>query len=402
MTHDIIIVGARCAGSALAMLLAQRGAKVLLLDRATFPSDIPHGHFIHRHGPARLRRWGLLDEVARATPAIDVMLTDFGDFPLVARDLAHDGVAWGYGPRRTTLDAILVNAAMTNGAELRERFTVEDYLFDGDRIVGIRGRTVQGSAVEERAALVVGADGRRSKLAATVKAQTYQETPPLLCYYFSYWSGVQSEPFELYVNTSRQRVIFSFKTEDDLMAVFIGFPMAEMPLVRTDLERHMLAALDEARDLGHRVRAGRREERFYGATDLPNFYRTPCGPGWALVGDAGLHKDPYLALGICDALRDAELLADAIGSGLGGAQPMDDALAAFERQRNQASAADYEENLAAARFTPMPPEAFALRAAVRHNPEQATLLMKARNRLIDPAEFFNPANLQRVLGAQGT
>lgn len=402
MIHDVIIVGARCAGSALARLLAQRGGKVLLLDRATFPSDIPHGHFIHRHGPARLRRWGLLDEVARATPAIDAMLTDFGDFPLVARDLAHDGVAWGYGPRRTTLDAILVNAAVTNGAELRERFSVEDYVFDGDRIAGIRGRTVAGSAVEERATLVVGADGRRSKLAATVKAQTYQETPPLLCYYFSYWSGVQSEPFELYVNTSRQRVIFSFKTEDDLLAVFIGFPMAEMPLVRSDIETHVLAALDEARDLGHRVRAGRREERFYGATDLPNFYRKPYGPGWALVGDAGVHKDPYLALGICDGLRDAELLADAIGSGLGGAQAMDDALAEFERQRNQASAADYEENLAAARFTPMPPEAFALRAAVRHNPEQATLLMKARNRLIDPAEFFNPANLQRVLGAQGT
>jgi 2-polyprenyl-6-methoxyphenol hydroxylase-like FAD-dependent oxidoreductase len=401
MTHDVIIVGARCAGSALAMLLAQRGARVLLLDRATFPSDIPHGHFVHRHGPARLRRWGLLDDVARATPAIDAMLTDFGDFPLVARDLAHDGVAWGYGPRRTTLDAILVNAAVTNGAELRERFAVEDYLFDGDRIAGIRGRTVAG-AVEERATLVVGADGRRSKLAATVKAQTYQETPPLLCYYFSYWSGVQSEPFELYVNTSRQRVIFSFKTEDDLLAVFIGFPMAEMPLVRADIETQVLAALDEARDLGHRVRAGRREERFYGATDLPNFYRKPYGPGWALVGDAGLHKDPYLALGICDALRDAELLAAAIGSGLGGAQPMDDALAGFEGQRNQASAADYEENLAAARFTPMPPEAFALRAAVRHDPEQATLLMKARNRLIDPAEFFNPANLQRVLGAQAT
>jgi flavin-dependent dehydrogenase len=402
MTHDVIIVGARCAGSALAMLLAQRGARVLLLDRATFPSDIPHGHFVHRHGPARLRRWGLLDDVARATPAIDAMLTDFGDFPLVARDLAHDGVAWGYGPRRTTLDAILVNAAVTNGAELRERFAVEDYLVDGDRIAGIRGRTVVRSAVEERATLVVGADGRRSKLAATVKAQTYQETPPLLCYYFSYWSGVQSEPFELYVNTSRQRVIFSFKTEDDLLAVFIGFPMAEMPLVRADIETQVLAALDEARDLGHRVRAGRREERFYGATDLPNFYRKPYGPGWALVGDAGLHKDPYLALGICDALRDAELLAAAIGSGLGGAQPMDDALAGFEGQRNQASAADYEENLAAARFTPMPPEAFALRAAVRHNPEQATLLMKARNRLIDPAEFFNPVNLQRVLGAQAT
>lgn len=104
--HDVIVVGARCAGSPLAMLLARQGARVLLVDRSTFPSDIPHGHFIHRHGPRRLRDWGLLDRLAERTPPVTGMIFDAGDFPLAARDLVEDGVAWGYGPRRSSLDAI--------------------------------------------------------------------------------------------------------------------------------------------------------------------------------------------------------------------------------------------------------------------------------------------------------
>lgn len=117
--HDVIIVGARCAGSPLALLLARHGVKVLLVDRASFPSDIPHGHFIHRHGPRRLRDWGLLDRIAARTPAVTSIVFDAGDFPLAAHNLVEEGVAWGYGPRRTTLDAILLEAVEHSGAEMR-------------------------------------------------------------------------------------------------------------------------------------------------------------------------------------------------------------------------------------------------------------------------------------------
>ena len=119
---------------------------------------------------------------------------------------------------------------------------------------------------------------------------------------------------------------------------------------------------------------------------------------WALVGDAGLHKDPILALGICDALRDVEFLADAIADGLSGRAIMAAALADYERRRNEASATDYADNIAAARFTPLPAQALAIRAAVRHRPEDATRLWKARARMIDPAQFFNSQNLERLLG----
>ncbi len=395
--YDTIVVGARCAGSSLAMLLAKQGARVLLVDRATFPADIPHGHFIHRHGPRRLRDWGLLSKVAARTPAVTTMIFDLGDFPLLVHDLVEDGVAWAYGPRRTTLDKILVDAAVESGAELREGFTVSEYVFDNDRLVGIRGRGPNGTEVEERATITVGADGRNSRLARAVHAPVYNDLPTILCYYFSYWSNVQAETFELYARDQHRRIIFSFKTEDGLYAVFVGLPIEELTEVKRDIEGAFMRSLELVPDFAARVRGGRREERFYGASDLPNFYRKPFGAGWALVGDAGLHKDPYMALGICDALRDAELLAGAIEDGLAARRPIDRALADYERRRNEASATDFDENVALARFTPPRPEVLAIRAAVRERPAEATRLVKARMGMTDPAAFFNPQNLQQLL-----
>jgi flavin-dependent dehydrogenase len=383
------------------MLLARRGARVLLVDRATFPSDIPHGHFVHRHGPRRLREWGLLRQVAARTPAVTGAIVDLGDFPLLIPDIVEDGLPWAYGPRRTTLDKILVDAAAASGAEVRDGFHVDEYMADEGAVVGVRGRGASGRQVEERATVTIGADGRHSRLARFVGAQAYNETPPILCYYFSYWQDVESQDFEMYVRGGDRRVVFSFRTEDDLFAVFVGFPVDEFSHVRSDIEGAFMRVLDAIPGFGERVRAGRRAERFFGASDLPNFYRKPYGPGWALVGDAGLHKDPILALGICDAFRDVEFLADAIIDGLSGRSVLADALAEYERRRNEASATDYAENIASARFAPLPPQVLAIRAAVRDRPEEATRLWKARVGMVEPALFFNPQNLERLLGDIG-
>jgi len=376
--HDVIIVGARCAGSSLAMLLARQGVRVLLVDRASFPSEIPHGHFIHRHGPRRLREWGVLDPIAARTPAITDVVFDAGDFPLVARNVVEDGLPWGYGPRRSTLDAILMDAAAESGAEVRPAFNVFEYIIENGTVVGIHGRTQGGNTVLERAPLVVGADGRNSGLARAVSAPVYNQVAPLLCYYFSYWSDVVTEPFEMYVRNAQRRLIFSFRTECGLYAIFVGAPMDEFERFRRDVEPMFMQSLDLVPAFASRIRCGRRQERFYGCSDLPNFYRKPYGSGWALIGDAGLHKDPFLALGICDALRDVDFMADAVREGLGGSRSMPDALADFERRRNDASAKEYQENLAGARFTPPPPEALAARAAVRDDPQAATRWFKRR------------------------
>jgi flavin-dependent dehydrogenase len=284
-----------------------------------------------------------------------------------------------------TLDAILMDAAAASGAEVRPSFNVFEYIIENGTVVGIHGRTQDGTAVLERAPLIIGADGRNSGLARAVSAPVYNQVPPLLCYYFSYWSGATTEPFELYVRNVERRVIFSFRTENDLYAIFVGAPVEEFETFRRDIEPAFMRSLDLIPDFAARVRTGRREERFYGCADLPNFYRKPYGNGWALVGDAGAHKDPFLALGICDAFRDAEFLADAIREGLGGSRPLADALADFERRRNDASARDYQENIISARFSPLPPEALAARAAARDDADAATRLVKRRMGMIQAA-----------------
>jgi len=362
--YDAIVVGARVAGAATAMLLARRGLDVLLVDRARFPSEIPHGHYVHMHGPPRLAAWGLLDRVlATGCPPITSITMDLGDFPLTGRGLVVDGVPVGVAPRRAALDKVLIDAAIEAGAEFRDGFSVRDLTFEDDRVTGIRGR----GGLAERARVVIGADGRNSLVARRVNAPAYAAHPTLACWYFAYWSGVAWEGLEMYRRD--HRMIFAHPTNDDLFAVFVGWPIAELPAVRSGIEAEMMAVVDRVPDLSQRIRSGRREERIYGAAQLPNFLRKPYGPGWALVGDAGSHKDPVRALGICDALRDAELLADSLTASLSGESAEAEALSEYERRRNDATMDDYEANLRAARFSPPAPEILQARAAARDDPE---------------------------------
>ena len=376
--YDAIIVGARCAGAASAMLLARRGHRVLLVDRATFPSDLPHGHFLHRRGPARLKRWGLLDRLAATgTPPVTAMISDFGDFPLRDSDVFVDGAPLGYGPRRRVLDQILIDAAVEAGADLRMGFAVQDYIGDGERITGIRGREAAGrTLVTEQAAITIGGDGRNSRLARTVAAPAYEELPSLTCWYFSYWTGCPASGLEMYLRD--RRLILAFPADAGLLAVFIAWPAAALPHVRSDIPAHFMEALHAVPELADRVRSGRQEDRFYGASDLPNFLRRPHGPGWALVGDAGCHKDPFLALGMCDAFRDAELLANALHDAFTGVRPLDDALAGYHRARDQSTLADYHLNAQLARTMAAPEPLLRVRAEVRGDP-RATRRLTLRN-----------------------
>jgi flavin-dependent dehydrogenase len=396
--YDVVVVGARCAGATTAMLLARRGHRVLMVDKSRFPSEVPQGHFVYRHGLPRLKRWGLLDAIiASGCPPVTTLTTHFGDFSLVARDLVVDGVPWGLGPRRRVLDQLLIAAALRAGAELVEDFAVADVLRDGDRVVGVRGRAAgAASEVQVRASLTVGADGMRSRIARAVDAPRYQEVAPLTCWYFSYWSGVPDIGMHYHVQKER-RALFVFPTSDDLYAVFAGFPIEEFAQVRSDIEGSFRAAFGRMGAVGQILLSARREERFYGTADVPNFLRTPLGPGWALVGDAGCHKDPYQALGICDALRDAELLADATHAALVGERPWPEALASYQARRDQAVLPDYQENMQMARLLPVPVDVLQLRAALRDRPRDATQFFKAYGRMIPREEFFNGPNLDRIL-----
>ena len=325
--YDVIVVGARCGGSPAALLLARRGYRVLLVDRGTFPSDTFRAHYVRAPGVRALGRWGLLGRVlATGCPPVRKRTTDFGDFPLSGYPPGFDDVPGDLGPRRLVLDQILVEAAVEAGAELRERFAVEELLWQDGRVVGVRGQG-DGGAVAERARVVVGADGLHSTVARLAGAALRCSAAPLTFAYYTYWDGVPLEGVEVAYRIEHRRWCGAFPTNDGLTCVAVQGAIADFPAFRADLERRYHEALDLVPELAGRVRAGRRVEPFRGSGDLPNFVRRAWGPGWALVGNAGYRKDPLLAQGISDAFRDAELLTEAIDSGLSGNRALDEALA---------------------------------------------------------------------------
>jgi flavin-dependent dehydrogenase len=394
--YDAIVIGARCAGSPTAMLLARKGYQVLLVDRATFPSDTMSTHAVKGAGAIQLHRWGLLDQVhATNCPPLVNFRFDLGPFALTGSPPLPDDVGGAYAPRRTLLDKILVDAAVAAGAELREEFPVKEVITDGDRVTGIRSHTRGGASVTEQGRIVIGADGMRSIVARTVQPPTYNTKPALSCAYYSYWSDVPLDGVEFYPR--EHRMALTFPTNDDLVAIYAAWPIQEFHTVRADIEGNFRRALDLAPNLAERVRKGKREERFVGTGTLPNFFRKPYGPGWALVGDAGCHKDPITAQGITDAFRDAELLAEAIDAGFSGRRPLEEALAEYERQRNEAAMPIYELTCQFATLEPPAPEMQQLFGALLGNQEETDRFFGTIEGTVPIPEFFSPENVQRIM-----
>ena len=394
--YDVIVVGARCAGSPTAMLLAQKGYRVLLLDRATFPSDIFRNHVLLYPALAHLQRWGLLDAViATNCPPITKFTQFMGDFPLTGHLHLPGGLQGLYAPRRKYLDTILVNAAVKAGAELREGFAVQDLLWEGDRVVGIRGRSHGGAMVEEHAALVIGADGLHSVVAQQAGAVLRESRPTLDWIYYSYWSDMATDGVEFY--RFDDVAMLGFPTNDGLHCVATFGPVAGFADYRTDIEGNFNRTLARVPDFAERVFGGRRVEKWQGTADLPNILRKPYGPGWALVGDAGFHKDPVTANGISDAFRDAQLLADAVDAGLGGRCALATALAGYEQQRNVQALPVLDGACMAATFGPLPGELLGLRQALRGNQEDTDQFFAVAVGMMSPAEFFAPENIGRIM-----
>jgi 2-polyprenyl-6-methoxyphenol hydroxylase-like FAD-dependent oxidoreductase len=396
---DVIVVGARCAGSPTAMLLARKGHRVLVVDRATFPSDTLSTHLVHPPGVAALLRWDLLDRlVATGCPPIDTYAFDFGPITIAGAP-GTDGAPVAYCPRRTVLDKLLVDAAAEAGAEVREGFTVEEIVVDDGRVVGIRGHEKDGSVVTERAAVVVGADGRFSLLAQTVEPPPYHEKAPILCGYYTYWSGLPMDGrFEVYVRAGRGWA--AAPTHDDLTLLVAGWPVAEQEANRHEVERNYMEMFDQAPAFAERMQGARREARFAGTT-VPNYFRRPFGPGWALVGDAGYNKDFITAQGITDAFLDAERCANALDESLSGARAFDDAMTSYQSARDEHALPMYEFTCQLATLEPPSPELQQLIGAMHGNQPAMDGFAQVNSGVTSPAEFFSPDNVGRIFAAAG-
>lgn len=397
--YDAIVVGARCAGSPTAMLLARQGFRVLLVDRASFPSDTLSTHILWPHGAEVLARWGLLELLAAtgAPPICRRMTFDVGAFALHGTiPDANDGRG-GFCPRRTVLDSLLLHSAVEAGVEVREGFTVDELLTSGDGVDGIRGHGRDGRPVEESARIVIGADGVSSFVARAARAEEYDVRPVAACGYYSYFSGVEQDDIELYVRD--HHAFGGVPTNAGLHLVMVNWPARDFPAVRADIEGSVWRALESAPRFAARVRAGRREERWYGTAGLPGYFRKPYGQGWALVGDASYHKDPITAQGISDAFIEAEMLAATLTAAWTTGAPLDDAMAAHEAARNERVRPMYEFTAQLAALEPPPPELRALFAALHGNEDATNAFLSAITGAVPLPEFMSPENLGRIMAA---
>ena len=328
------------------MLLARKGYRVLLVDRDAFPSDKLSTHYIHIPGVARLARWGLYERVlATGARPIEQTTLHAGEmaFPTPRPPLPDDLPSLPLCPRRTALDKVLVDAAVEAGAELREKFSVQGLVFDGGRVAGVRGRS-NGREFEERARIVIGADGMHSRVAREVDAPQYNTRDTLSFAYYTYWSDVETDGAHIYFYPREMQGMLVFPTNDNKVCIAAGGAIELFRSFRSDIEGNYLKITSRVDYLREQL-PGAKRERFLGTADQPNFFRKPYGDGWALVGDAGYHRDFLTGLGITDAFRDAEYLADAADEALSGQRPYDEAMADYERKRNTIAQPLYEVTL---------------------------------------------------------
>jgi 2-polyprenyl-6-methoxyphenol hydroxylase-like FAD-dependent oxidoreductase len=393
---DVIVVGARCAGAPLSMLLARKGYRVLLVDKAHFPSDTVSTHVVWQAGLAHAKRWGLLDKITGlGAPPIRTVRLNVGPFELAGSPPPLDGIDYAIAPRRTVLDKLLVDAAVAAGAELREGVYVSEIESEGDRVTGIRGRTSSGNQLREQARMVVGADGTGSFVAHAVQAAKYNTRPSTATAYYAYWEdGPAVTDFETYLWPNWGAAVLP--TNDGLTCLVGGWnEAAGVPEGRP--EEGYAKLLEMFPRMAEFRRQGKQVEPVRGMREQAGFFRQSWGPGWALAGDAGYHKHPLSAQGITDAFRDAERLSEALDAGFSGRSEMKDALATYQRQRDETVMPMYQSTCDRALLQPPPPEIIALFSALRHNRPQMDRFFGTDAGTVPIPEFFSPENVASIM-----
>lgn len=409
---DAIVIGARCAGSPTAMLLAKKGHRVLVVDRATFPSDVISTHFLWPHGASYLNRWGLLDSVQAVTPShTQIKLVNEG-IPLtgsVPLDLLkqhfqtlhgddHGLVQTYLSVRRRVLDQILVDAAVSAKAEMRQGCAVERLLMDGDRVVGIAGRTKDGTPFEERARVVVAADGRNSFLARSLDLPKFDQRKRCTFAYWSYFSGFSVPEGQIHRRGRLAAAVVP--TNFDQNMVLVWGPGEWFEAFKKDIKGNHQRALDYVcPEIGAAVRErGMREEKFYGTADQDAYLRPLFGPGWVLAGDAECFKDQCTATGMSHAFRDAELVASAIDQTLAEKGTFEENFKTYEsRRRSQSSAAYYDYVCTYAEMKPLRHDELLLLVALRSNQGEANRFIATHADIAPVADFFTSSNLFQLL-----
>ena len=394
---DVIVVGARCAGAAVAMLLARRGWQVLMLDKDPPNVDMKRStHFVQALGVAKLKQWGLLPELEAVCPGFDIYDFDFGVVRIQGRPTAVDGDARAFGPRRFVLDPILVGAAVAAGVYYRPETQITALLRNGERVTGVIASGADGTAQELRARIVIGADGPGSTVAKLVNASHYHEAPAQQVTMWGYWGGIKSD--RLSFRTRPGLGLYCGPTDTDQMLVGINWVMARYKALDGNTEAAYHACIQELDPiLAERLADAELTEPLrLGSTR--NFLRTPHGPGWVLVGDAGHKKDPCTAQGISDAFIDADECATVIDNGLRGVTSLDEELRAWHQARDKRLVPLHEMTIQLANFSALRDEEVGLYQAIAAQPEASSAFLGLLSGATRPEAFFAPDNLAHIMG----
>jgi len=355
---DVVVVGARAAGSATALLLARMGHDVLVLDRAVFPADTLSTHQIARTGVVQLHRWGLLRTVLDSgAPAIRQVTFSTPTESTTRTIKNKSGVDILVAPRRYILDPIVAQAAADAGAEVRFGVTVTGlHLNDSGRVTGVYGRDRAGAPFDVQARFVVGADGLGSRVARAIGAEVTSSRGDGGAVQYAYYGGIPWPGIELIA--SDRALTGVFPTHLYEACIWICSPSVDAHQARrgaTSREDAFTAYLDRtAPELAQRLRTARRTSPVQGMLRTPNYIRQAHGPGWALVGDAGYHRDAVTGHGLSDAYRDAELLAVALDRTLRSEIDDTTALAHYQLQRDEALREIYDITCALASYPAVP------------------------------------------------
>lgn len=408
---DAIVIGARCAGSPTAMLLARKGYRVLVVDRAKFPSDVVSTHFLWPHGLSYLKRWGLLDRVLAVSPSHTriklvnegIELTGSVPLPLLRQHFQglhgdDQGLTQSYASvRRRVLDQILVDGAREAKVEVREGCLVERLLMEGNRVVGISGRSSDGTAFEERAKVVIAADGRNSFLARQLDLPKFDQRRRCTFAYWSYFSGFSLPEGQIHRRGRLATAIVPTNSNQNMVLVwgpgewFDGYR-------RNHRANHQRSLNYVCPEIGALVAQGVCEERFYGTADQDAYLRPLWGEGWVLAGDAGCFKDQCTATGMTHAFRDAELVANSLDDLLAGRASFEACMGKYEgRRRSQSTAAYYDYVCTYAEMKPLRHDELLLQVALRSNQAEADRYIATHADVAPVSEFFTSSNLFQLL-----
>ncbi len=344
MDYDVIIVGARVAGSALAVLLGQHGHRVLLLDKAQFPSDTLSTHFFRAPALRVFERLGVLDKVKSQAPPLTVMWS-YMDGHIISDPVEAPEAHLRYFlcERRITLDWILFQRVKREpSVEVRQGAQAKELINLDGRVTGVRWSEADGMN-EASTRVVVSADGFYSTLAKSLEPAYESQFPVRRCMYYTYFHGI--EPLDEasfaehhFVGNS---LTYVFPTDANLTLVAVSMPISEFPLFKKEPQKYLLAHLESLPILAPRLRQAEIAAEVKGAGNIPCYQRVPYGLGWALVGDSQQVMDPWSGMGIDHATTHASLLADSLRRFLTDAASWSVAMSDYHSQARQWSEKTY-------------------------------------------------------------